>query len=99
MSAIGRHGALHASVIKLRTQLGNSGRSFATAASRPSDLLAHRPGAELAESVSERLALDLDVAPLVRDRVEALARLEHDPESFLPPSVTSTCVGPTTLLM
>src|SRR6185503_1535949 len=45
---------------------------------RASRLLSHRPGAELSEIVGKSLALDLDISPFVRDRVEALAGLEGD---------------------
>ena len=36
---------------------------------------ASRPGTELTEVIGERFALGLDVAPLVRDRIKRLARL------------------------
>jgi len=38
-------------------------------------LLTHGPSAELAEVVRQRLAFDLDVSPLVRDRIEAFPGL------------------------
>jgi hypothetical protein len=66
---------------RLSTRQANRKLRLDTRLSRPDDLLAHRPGAEFTESVGERLALDLDTAPLVRDRIERLAGLEDAPTS------------------